>query len=97
MECDNGNMMEQRRARIFVLFNLRVDQAYTVYILPTYPFHRKTIIHQPNSIDVVITTQCALGRWSHNSHAENSTADKPHITLCNIPNCQYVDTSRSLA
>ena len=48
MECDNGNVMEQRRARMFVLINLRVDQACTVYILPTYPLNR-TINHPPTT------------------------------------------------
>ena len=65
MECDNGNVMEQRRARMFVSINLCVDLACTLFIQSTYPLHRQLMIHQPNSIDVVITTLRALGRWSH--------------------------------
>ena len=66
MECDNGNVMEQRRARMFMSINLCVDLACTPFIQSTYPLHRQSIIiHQPKSIDVVITTPRALGRWSH--------------------------------
>lgn len=49
-----------------MLFNLCVDQAYTVYILPTYPLNKTIkIIYQSNSIDAVITMPYALGRWNH--------------------------------
>ena len=72
MECDNGNMIEQRRACMFVSINLCVDLACTLFIQSTYPLHRQSIIHQPKSIDVVITTPRALGRWSHTDQSCNS-------------------------
>ena len=70
MECDNGNVMEQRRTRIFVSINLCVDLVYTLFIQSTYSLHRIIIIHQPKNIDVVITTPRALGRWSHSIFKE---------------------------
>ena len=73
MECNNGNVMEQRRARMFVSINLCVDLACTLFIQSTYPLHRESIImHQPNSIDVVITTPRGLGRWSHTHNSKTA-------------------------
>ena len=41
-----------------------------------------TIIHQPKSIDVVITTPRALGRWSH-SHIPHLSPDYPEgVNYC---------------
>ena len=46
-ECDVGFVITGgARSRMFVLINFCVDQACTVYILPTYPLHRRTN-HRP--------------------------------------------------
>ena len=63
-ECD-VEIWWQVRLRMFVSINLCVDLAYTLFIQSIYPLHRQSIIHQPKSIDVIITTPRALGRCGH--------------------------------
>lgn len=44
--------------------NLYINQVYILYLLPFYSLYKKisTIIHQPNSIDIIITTLDILGK-----------------------------------
>ena len=64
MKYDNGKMIEQQQAHIFVLFNFCINQVYIVYILSIYPLYRRSIIYQLNSINVIIIMLYALSRWS---------------------------------
>ena len=58
IECD-GIVVA---ACMFISINLCVDLAYTLFIQFIYPFHRQSIIYQPNSIDVVIIMAHTLGK-----------------------------------
>ena len=69
---------------MFVSINLCVDLACTLFIQSTYPLHRQSIIHQPKSIDVVITTPRALGRWSHTDQSCNSDQILLPEPICRI-------------
>ena len=40
IEYDNGNVMEQRRAHMFVSINFCVDLACILFIQSTYPLYR---------------------------------------------------------